>query len=162
MYADVAPALEAWTKAGRKVYIYSSGSAAIQRVHFEYSQAGDLAKYLSGYFDTKVGAKQEQASYEAIWKEVVSKEGEEVASLAIKDVLFLTDIPAEAKAAKAAGMEAVLLKRPGNAELTEEESKTYKVVESFAEIVFAAVEEEAVAVAPKRKIEEEEGEAGQV
>lgn len=146
VYSDVAPAFEAWTKAGRKIYIYSSGSVAIQRVHFEHSEAGDLAKYLSGYFDTKVGAKQEKASYEAIWKEVSNDD----ATLNTKDVLFLTDIPAEAKAAKEAGMEAVLLKRPGNAELTEEEVKMYKVVESFAELDGAGMED----VATKRKIED--------
>lgn len=145
MYADVAPAFEAWSKAGRKIYIYSSGSAAIQKVHFEYSDAGDLAKYLSGYFDTKVGAKQDKASYEAIWKEV-SKDD---ATLNTKDVLFLTDIPAEGKAAKEAGLEVVLLKRPGNQELTEAEMSAYKVVESFADII-STVEE----VAAKRKIED--------
>ena len=138
-------AFENWTKAGRKVYIYSSGSVAIQKVHFEFSEAGDLAKYLSGYFDTKVGAKQDKGSYEAIWKEVSQQvEGTP------KDVLFLTDIPAEAKAAKEAGMEAVLLKRPGNAELTEGDAQTYTVVESFADIQMQ-VEEEAPA---KRKIED--------
>lgn len=147
VYSDVGAAFEAWTKAGRKVYIYSSGSAAIQKVHFEHSESGDLAKYLSGYFDTKVGAKQEKSSYEAILKELTSKDD---APVTASNVLFLTDIPAEAKAAKEAGMDAMLLTRPGNTELTEDEQKTYRVVKSFAEI---SVDEEE-AVAPKRKIED--------
>lgn len=118
---------------------------------------------MSGYFDTKVGAKQDKGSYEAIWKEM----GAADSALNMQDVLFLTDIPAEAKAAKEAGMEAILLKRPGNAELTEEDTKTFKVVESFAEIELQK-EEEAVKMdtkekevveeekaAPKRKIEDE-------
>lgn len=119
---------------------------------------------MSGYFDTKVGAKQDKGSYEAIWKEM----GAADSALNMQDVLFLTDIPAEAKAAKEAGMEAILLKRPGNAELTEEDTKTFKVVESFAEIELQQKEEEEVKMdtkekevveeekaAPKRKIEDE-------
>lgn len=119
---------------------------------------------MSGYFDTKVGAKQDKGSYEAIWKEM----GAADSALNMQDVLFLTDIPAEAKAAKEAGMEAILLKRPGNAELTEEDMKTFKVVESFAEIELQQKEEEEVKMdtkekevveeekaAPKRKIEDE-------
>lgn len=100
-----------------------------------------------------MGAKQDKGSYEAIWKEIGVD-----SALNVADVLFLTDIPAEAKAAKEAGMEAILLKRPGNAELTEEDKKTFKVVESFADIAAKPLEEKMDTeekAAPKRKIEDE-------
>lgn len=128
------------------MYIYSSGSAAIQRVLFANSEAGDLSAFLVDYFDTKVGAKQEQASYEAIAKQIEQKAA---------DCLFLTDIPAEARAAKGAGMEAILVKRPGNAELTEEESKEFTVIESFAVIEMPSIVAASETVATKRKCDED-------
>lgn len=44
VYEDVPPALERWTRAGKKVYIYSSGSVEAQVLLFKYSEAGDLTK----------------------------------------------------------------------------------------------------------------------
>lgn len=85
VYEDVKKALEQWKEGGRKVYIYSSGSVDAQKMLFEHSEQGDLVKYLSGYYDTKIGAKQEKDSYEAILKKVEAT-GEEA--------LFLTDVVA--------------------------------------------------------------------
>lgn len=130
VYEDVKKALEQWNEGGRKVYIYSSGSVDAQKMLFEHSEQGDLVKYLSGYYDTKIGAKQEKDSYEAILKKV------EVSG---EDALFLTDIVAEAKAAKEAGLNVVLLDRPGNAELSEEDRKEFPVISSFSDLPFEAV-----------------------
>lgn len=130
VYDDVKKALEQWSDGGRKVYIYSSGSVDAQKMLFEHSEQGDLVKYLSGYYDTKIGAKQEKDSYEAILKKVETT-GE--------DALFLTDVVAEAKAAKEAGMNVVLLDRPGNAELSEDDRKEFTVVSSFSDLPFEPV-----------------------
>jgi enolase-phosphatase E1 len=105
VFPDVAPALRRWRGEGRPVRIYSSGSVLAQRLLFAHSTAGDLTPWLDGHYDTAVGPKRESASYAAI----AAAWGRPPAS-----VRFLTDQPAEAAAALAAGMGAVLLARPGN------------------------------------------------
>lgn len=109
MFSDTVPALQAWVRAGKKVYIYSSGSREAQRLLFQYSVAGDMRSLLSGYFDTTSGPKVEPASYSNI---ALSLGVDAPAS-----VLFATDSMAEAVAAAQAGMRVVLTDRPGNAPL---------------------------------------------
>lgn len=66
-----------------KIFIYSSGSVAAQKLLFGNSEHGDLTSKISGYFDTNIGMKQDKNSYEKIVKEI----GCEPA-----DILFLTDV----------------------------------------------------------------------
>ena len=107
MYPDVVPAFEAWRSTGTPIFIYSSGSRQAQRLIFGHSEAGDLRKYISGYFDTNIGPKVEASSYRQILETVgVEDPG---------SVLFATDLETEALAASGAGMDAVLLLRSGNA-----------------------------------------------
>lgn len=111
MFDDVPAALRRWHDEGTRVYIFSSGSRAAQRLIFQHSTHGDLSRYLSGYFEpASVGghAKGEPAAYEEIAKTV---------GHAAADVLFCTDVLAEAEAASSAGMQPCLLLRPGNAPL---------------------------------------------
>jgi 2,3-diketo-5-methylthio-1-phosphopentane phosphatase len=58
LYPDVAPALRRWHAAGIRLDMYSSGSAAAQRLLFGHSAFGDLTPVLSGFHDTAVGPKQ--------------------------------------------------------------------------------------------------------
>ncbi len=108
VYPDVAPAFARWRAEARPIAIYSSGSALAQRLLFSHSEAGDLAGSIQDYFDTAVGPKREAASYRAISERLAR---------AASAITFCTDQPAEAAAARQAGMEAVLLMRPGNAPL---------------------------------------------
>ena len=58
-------------------------------------------------------------------------------SLGVDDaqsLLFLTDNPAEARAALEAGWKATLVQRPGNKELRAEEAKSTTLITSFDEI----------------------------
>ncbi|KAG8036923.1 hypothetical protein G9C98_004245 [Cotesia typhae] len=128
VYEDVPKALEDWTKNGRKVYVYSSGSVEAQKLLFGHSEHGDLLKYFSDYFDTEVGPKQEAASYKNILTKIKCDDASKV--------LFLTDIPKEAKAAVEAGMASVVVTREGNAALTAEEKTTYSTVKSFLDLAF--------------------------
>jgi methylthioribulose 1-phosphate dehydratase/enolase-phosphatase E1 len=105
------------------VYIYSSGSRQAQRLIFGHSDCGDLRPLLSGYFDTNVGGKMEPASYHQILETI----GAEDAS----QVLFATDLLGEADAATKAGLDAVLLLRPGNAPLP---AHNFATAHSFAEL----------------------------
>lgn len=146
VYDDVQKAFEQWTESGRKIYIYSSGSVDAQKLLFEHSEQGNLLKYLTGHYDTKIGAKQEKESYDSILKNIDAV-GEEV--------LFLTDVFAEAKAANEAGLSVVLLERPGNSELSEEERNQFSVITTFSDLTFENLKDENGAVINgKRKIEE--------
>lgn len=117
VYADVAPALRRWHAAGVRLFVYSSGSVAAQRLLFGHSTAGDLTPMLSGYFDTGVGGKTSPDSYRAITATL---------SVAAAEILFLSDVPAELDAARAAGMATTQLCREGLAPVG-----THPAVDSF-------------------------------
>ncbi|XP_010482787.1 PREDICTED: probable bifunctional methylthioribulose-1-phosphate dehydratase/enolase-phosphatase E1 isoform X1 [Camelina sativa] len=124
VFEDVAEALEKWHSSGIKVYIYSSGSRLAQRLLFGNTNYGDLRKYLSGFFDTTIGNKKESRSY----KEIAETLGVDDPS----EILFVTDVYQEATAAKAAGLEAIISIRPGNAPLPENHG--FKTVTTFSQI----------------------------
>ncbi|XP_048607686.1 probable bifunctional methylthioribulose-1-phosphate dehydratase/enolase-phosphatase E1 [Brassica napus] len=124
VFEDIADALEKWHSSGTKVYIYSSGSRLAQRLLFGNTAYGDLRKYLSGFFDTTIGNKKESRSY----KEITETLGVDDPS----EILFVTDVYQEATAAKAAGLEAIISIRPGNASLPENHG--FKTVTSFSQI----------------------------
>jgi methylthioribulose 1-phosphate dehydratase / enolase-phosphatase E1 len=112
VYPDVPLALKRWQAQGHRVAIYSSGSRAAQRLLFAHSTAGDLTPCLSAYFDiTTAGRKAEAASYAQI--------ALSLGVVQLSDVLFVTDVLAEAEAARAAGCSVVISVRPGNAALPE-------------------------------------------
>ena len=102
LYADVLPVFRAWQQQGIKLYVYSSGSVAAQKLLFGYSDAGDITHLFSGYFDTHVGAKRETASYRNIAAEI---------GLSPDELLFLSDIHQELDAAQDAGWNTVQLIR---------------------------------------------------
>jgi enolase-phosphatase E1 len=105
VYPDVPPAFARWTAQGRKLCIYSSGSVLAQQLLFGYTTVGDLRPMLSGYFDTRVGAKQESESYQRIAANL---------RVAPSQILFLSDVTGELRAARAAGLQTMLVVRPGN------------------------------------------------
>ncbi|XP_062169471.1 probable bifunctional methylthioribulose-1-phosphate dehydratase/enolase-phosphatase E1 1 [Alnus glutinosa] len=124
VFEDVPEAFEKWHALGIKVYIYSSGSRLAQRLLFGNTSYGDLRKYLSGFFDTRVGNKRETRSYVEITESLgVDKPSE---------ILFVTDVYQEAVAAKAAGLEVIVSIRPGNAPLPQNHG--FKTIKSFSEI----------------------------
>jgi enolase-phosphatase E1 len=93
-----------------------------QKLLFSSSNHGDLSPLLNGYFDTAVGAKREPGSYRRIAKEL---------RVDPQKVLFLSDVAQELDAARAAGMDTVLVVRPGNAAV---EATRYKTVHNFDEL----------------------------
>jgi enolase-phosphatase E1 len=102
VYQDAVDGLRRWHEQGLRLYVYSSGSVQAQKLLFAHSDAGDLTALFSGYFDTTIGAKREVAAYRLIV---------EALELAPHEIVFLSDIPAELVAAKAAGMQAIGLAR---------------------------------------------------
>jgi enolase-phosphatase E1 len=102
VYPDTPEALRRWNDAGIPVHIYSSGSIAAQKLIFGHSVAGDLTPLLSGYLDTTTGPKREADSYRTI---------AEALGLVPDALLFVSDIQAEIDAARAAGLQAILIDR---------------------------------------------------
>ncbi|WP_303673451.1 acireductone synthase [Vampirovibrio chlorellavorus] len=104
VYDDVLRALQNWTLKGIELGIYSSGSVQAQKLLFSYSEAGDLTRYFSRYFDTRVGAKRDVESYRRIVTEL---------NLPPMEVLFLSDVETELDAARLAGLLAKQIVREG-------------------------------------------------
>lgn len=102
VHADAARALREWHGAGLRLYVYSSGSIAAQKLIFGYSVEGDLSPLFSGYFDTTTGPKVEAASYTKIAQAL---------ALPPKDLLFLSDNVLELDAARQAGFSTACLDR---------------------------------------------------
>jgi len=103
LYPDVPPALRRWHDRGVRLYVYSSGSEAAQRLIFGHSDAGDLTALFSGFFDTRIGPKRASESYRAIARAVAVPPGE---------CLFLSDIEQELDAAGEAGLAVCQVVRP--------------------------------------------------
>ncbi|MBS1812456.1 MAG: acireductone synthase [Acidobacteria bacterium] len=120
IFADVPPALARWQQQQKHICIFSSGSVLAQKLLFTYTECGDLSPFISGWFDTKVGAKKEATSYLRIAEELGGKP---------QEVTFISDVTAELAAASAAGMQAILSVRPGNP--PQEESERFTRVTSF-------------------------------
>ena len=108
IYEDVLPAIQAWNDAGRDVRIFSSGSIAAQKLFFGHTVVGNILHLFRGHYDTTTGPKKEASSYQAIAKDF---------GLPPAQILFLSDVLDELEAARAAGLQTGLCKRPGNAEV---------------------------------------------
>ncbi|TWW66261.1 Enolase-phosphatase E1 [Takifugu flavidus] len=78
-----------------------------------------------GHFDTTLGAKVEGKSYERIAERIGCRP---------EEITFLTDVTREAKAAEEAGVNVVVVVRPGNMELTDDERAHYKLITSFNQL----------------------------
>jgi enolase-phosphatase E1 len=122
IFADVPDALARWS-AEAQVAIYSSGSVEAQKLLFRHSSAGDLTRYISAYFDTRVGAKTSAQSYAAIAAAM---------GVEIGEVLFVSDVVRELDPAREAGCGTRLSVRDGNAAAPD--GHGHAVVRSFAEI----------------------------
>lgn len=123
VYPDVRPALMRWTKLGRDIAIFSSGSVQSQKDLFTNTTAGDLSEYVEGYFDTTTGPKRSAASYSRI------------ASLLgrpTQEVLFISDVDAELDAARDAGMQTLLCVRPPAAAPA---GPAHPIIRSFDEVL---------------------------
>lgn len=122
VYEDVPPALLRWSEQKKAIYIYSSGSVLAQRLLFQYTTAGDLTRFLRGYFDTTTGPKREPASYGRIAKVLRQPPSE---------ILFISDSIAELDAAGSAGLQTTLCVRPGE---PWPQAHSHAAIRSFDEI----------------------------
>jgi enolase-phosphatase E1 len=102
VYPDVAPALRRWAGGGVRLAVYSSGSAAAQRLLFGHTPAGDVTGWFAGFFDTNTGPKRAPGSYATIAAAL---------HLPAAEILFLSDIEAELDAAATSGWQTCQLVR---------------------------------------------------
>jgi enolase-phosphatase E1 len=104
LYADVSNKFLEWSNRGYLLGIYSSGSVKAQKLLFSHSTAGDLTPFLKFHFDTEVGQKREEKSYQNI---VDALGG------VAENILFLSDIAEELDAAKVSGIKTCQVCRDG-------------------------------------------------
>ncbi|EGP90004.1 uncharacterized protein MYCGRDRAFT_36370, partial [Zymoseptoria tritici IPO323] len=137
LFPDVVPKLRDWRRRGLELAIYSSGSVFAQKLLFghvqaESSESGshkkveDLTELFGdeAWFDTtNAGLKTEASSYAKIAE-----------SLKPSTMLFLSDNVKEVDAAIEAGMQSILVDRPGNAAVSEADRSRLQVVTSLDEI----------------------------
>jgi enolase-phosphatase E1 len=122
VYPDVPLAMARWTRQGKIISIFSSGSVLAQRLLFGSSTAGDLTGFLSAYFDTTTGPKNAPGSYLRI---------AETLAIEAPKILFISDVAKELDAARDAGMQTVQCART---EFPERIASAHRVVNSFEEI----------------------------
>lgn len=122
VYPDVAPAFARWRALALEIYIYSSGSVLAQQLLFGSTDAGDLTKFLKGYFDTAVGPKTSAGSYLTIMATI---------GIPPAEILFVSDVVQELDAARASGMRTALCFRGGE---VASGSESHSVIRSFDEI----------------------------
>jgi enolase-phosphatase E1 len=106
VYADAAAMLREWKARGIRLAVYSSGSVHAQRLLFGHTEYGDLTTLFTDFFDTRIGPKQEAASYRSIAERM---------ALAPAELMFLSDVGAELDAARCAGFHTCQLVRAGTA-----------------------------------------------
>jgi len=124
-FGDVVPRLRQWHGRGVRFAVFSSGSVASQVPWFRHADAGDLTPMIEAYFDTvSAGSKREATSYEKIASALGVPAGE---------ALFLTDLPAELDAARAAGWQVIGVRREGEPNYSADFGD-HTVIESFDEI----------------------------
>ena len=125
IYADFKPMLD-WCKSyDVRVCIYSSGSIAAQKLLFGHTKEGNLNDNFGSHFDTTTGDKKVSSSYSIIADKL---------KVPPNEVVFVSDLEAELKAAREAGMLAVVAVRPGNAPLSEDIKRDYPLVRSLLQL----------------------------
>ena len=124
VYPEVISQIQLWRSSGLDVRIYSSGSIAAQKLFFGHVDGiGDCLDLFSGHYDTTIGSKKESASYQRI---------AEAWGMRPAEMVFVSDIADELKAAETAGLQVVASIRPGNAPLPADSK--FRCVDSFAKL----------------------------
>ncbi|MCH1925867.1 acireductone synthase [Shewanella sp. C32] len=96
IFPDFIDAAARFKARGIRLYSFSSASVEAQKLLFGHSDGGDLTELFNGHFDTRTGGKLDKQAYSNIINTI---------SMAPKQVLFVSDLADELKAAQAAGMQ---------------------------------------------------------
>ena len=96
IFSDVATSFWKWQSKQIELHTFSNGKTEAQRLILTYSLAGDLSRLIGHFFDAKTGPKNEVASYLTI---------AETSGFHPNEVIYLSDVYTELKAAHEAGMQ---------------------------------------------------------
>jgi len=122
VFDDVPRALKRWQGRKKNTAIFSSGSVLAQKLLFANTAAGDLAPYISRYFDTTTGSKTDSHSYQEIAK---------ILQRLPSEMVFISDVTTELDAAKSAGTQALLCLRSGN---RPQPATTHRLIRTLDEV----------------------------
>ena len=131
IYSDFKPMLDWCNSNNVRVCIYSSGSVAAQKLLFGHTNKGDLTGCFGAHFDTTTGDKKVSTSYSVIAEQL---------QIEPDKVVFVSDSEVEVKAAREAGMIAVVAVRPGNVPLNADTKRDYPMVRSLLQLCGAVGE----------------------
>ncbi len=95
IFPDFMAAISRFSAQKLRIYSFSSGSVEAQKLLFSHSDNGDLTAMFNGHFDTRTGNKLDKQAYANILNTI---------SLSPKQVLFVSDVVEELKAAETVGM----------------------------------------------------------
>ncbi len=121
IYPDFIEAIKRFHGQNLRIYSFSSGSVDAQKLLFGHSDGGDLTDLFNGHFDTRTGNKLDKQAYSNILNTV---------SLTPRQILFVSDVVEELKAAEAAGMMTCQMVRDEN-----QRTGDFKQVSSFDELI---------------------------
>ncbi len=122
IFPDFIEAIDGIKQQNMRIYSFSSGSAEAQKLLFAHSDGGDLTSKFDGHFDTRTGNKLFKQAYCNIINTI---------SLAPKQVLYISDVVEELKAAEEAGMRTMQMVRS-----SDQRTGNHKQITSFAELTF--------------------------
>lgn len=128
VYEDVGSSFRKWRSMGIRLFAYSTGMAVAQQLLFSNSTQGNLLNYIENYFDVLVGQKNQAQSFKKIAYYL---------NVANSQILFITDAVDEARAAREAGCQALLVQRLESRKISSSAAADFAIVTSLHQIEFA-------------------------
>lgn len=129
VYDDVGNAFRKWRQMGIRLFVYSTGMAVAQQLLFSNSTQGNLLNLIENYFDLLMGPKTSSVSFKKIAQQYLM--------VPTSQILFITDALDEARAAKEAGCQIIIVQRPDNKRIENSQVQEFTTVTSLAHIEFA-------------------------
>lgn len=127
IFPDVAEMMYRWKYEEHiAIYIYSSARADVQMLMFACTEYGSLLHLIDGHFDSKIGAKTADDTYNRIAQAIQQPP---------QEIVFLTDDAKEARSAKSSKFKVVLVKRERKT-FSPIEVAQFDIVSSFDKIKF--------------------------
>lgn len=128
VYEDVGSSFRRWRSMGIRLFVYSTGMAMAQQLLFSNSSQGNLLNMIENYFDLLTGPKTSASSFRKIATQYMN--------ISPGQLLFITDAIDEARAAREAGCQVVIVQRTDNRPLAPSQTADYNVVTSLNNIEF--------------------------
>lgn len=127
IYRDVAEMMYKWKMDDKvAIYIYSSARADVQMLMFACTEFGSLLHLIDGHFDSKIGTKTANETYNRIAQAI---------SLPPQSIVFFTDDAKEARSAKNCGYKVFLVKRERKT-FSPIEAAQFDIISSFDKVKF--------------------------